>query len=199
MRNISAPGWGAEKMAININEFAAKEKTWRVKRQGTTIPFGGVFAHYSHDYGGLPHSRTDHISIGPLNVDSVPPSPHKAKAYGFRSSQNQSDSQKAKRSWLQSQFSSRDGYTATVPFTGWGTPTWDASFMMKIGDPGTSPCTCLNNALTSSSLCTCTPVHARRTLLSQNCGQTGLADIVNYFSSVSFGLIMVMGLRSMMK
>jgi hypothetical protein len=81
-------------MAININEFAAKEKTWRVKRQGTTIPFGGVFAHYSHDYGGLPHSRTDHISIGPLNVDSVPPSPHKAKAYGFRSSQNQSDSQR---------------------------------------------------------------------------------------------------------
>jgi hypothetical protein len=84
-------------MAININEFAAKEKTWRVKRQGATIPFGGVFAHYSHDYGGLPHSHTDHISIEPLNVDSVPPSPHKAKAYGFRSSQNQSHSQKAKR------------------------------------------------------------------------------------------------------
>jgi hypothetical protein len=73
-------------MAININEFAAKEKTWRVKRQGATIPFGGVFAHYSHDYGGLPHSRTDHISIEPLNVDSVPPHPHKPKAYGFRSS-----------------------------------------------------------------------------------------------------------------
>lgn len=42
----------------------------------------------------------------------------------------------------------------------------------------------------------CTP---RRTLLSQNCGQIWLADIVNYFSSVRFGLIMVMGLRSMMK
>jgi hypothetical protein len=30
--------------------------------------------------------------------------------------------------------------------------TWAASLMINIGDPGTSPCTCLNSALTSSSL-----------------------------------------------
>jgi hypothetical protein len=30
--------------------------------------------------------------------------------------------------------------------------TWDASLMINIGEPGTSPCTCLNSALTSSSL-----------------------------------------------
>jgi hypothetical protein len=30
--------------------------------------------------------------------------------------------------------------------------TWDASLMTNIGEPGTSPCTCLNSALTSSSL-----------------------------------------------
>lgn len=30
--------------------------------------------------------------------------------------------------------------------------TCDATFIMNIGDPGTSPCTCLNRALTSSSL-----------------------------------------------
>lgn len=32
--------------------------------------------------------------------------------------------------------------------------TWEATFIINIGEPGTSPCTCLNNALTSSSLWT---------------------------------------------
>jgi hypothetical protein len=63
-----------------------------------------------------------------------------------------------------------------------------ASFMAKIGDPGTSPCTCLKLARTSSSFNTCTHVNASWMLdhsAACNRGLTSLQqDIVNVKSIV---------------
>lgn len=97
------------------------------------LPFDAASGHYNHGYAKLQHFHTGHRVTGLPNVGSKLKIP------------NVHCQQKSKQKVIirvSTFFTTRMVYELT----------WEATFIMKMGEPGTSPWTCLNNALTSSSL-----------------------------------------------
>lgn len=96
-----------------------------------SLPSDAAFEHCNHGYAKPQHFHTDHIVTVLLNAGSNYKSPNEWSEYDL-------------------DFSS----SGHLDRNSVDNLTWEASFIMNMGEPGTSPWTCLNSALTSSSLWT---------------------------------------------